>query len=228
MTNPVQLDEDTLPRRVERSGWGSHGQKRTEWEPSAFQWAVYEQVRKGGTYRQVAAAFTEAGEPITHQGVSNICGRVDEYLAQQSMERVRAMRERHTGHLEHLFCEAMAAWEASKGIVVTEEFESVTIKGADGEAEPAEKKKRKEVHSAGNPAFLSEARAALAEIRKVHAVDKNPKIREEDEGADDERVAGKSRVQVIEETINRLLAAKQALLVTEQKSGKTTGQGQST
>lgn len=221
MTNPVQLDEDTLPRRVERSGWGSHGQKRTEWEPSAFQWAVYEQVRKGGTYRQVAAAFTEAGEPITFQGVGNICGRVDEYLAQQCMGRVREMRERHTGHLEHLFCEAMAAWNNSKGEIVT--METVTTTTAKGEVTTNKEVKR---YSAGNPAFLSEARAALAEMRRIHAVDKNPKIREEEEGAEDERVAGKSRVQVIEETINRLTATKQALLVTEQKSGNSGGQSQ--
>lgn len=216
-SKPVVLDDDKLPRPVNRSAFRSHGQKRKEWEPSAYQLAIYEAVRKGSSYRAVAAAFSETGKSISFQRVGAICQAVDQYLAQYYMENIRELRARHTGHLEHIFCEAMAAFEKSKGIGVTEEFESVSIENpenSDGEPIGAIKTKRKEVHQCGNPAFLGEARAALADIRKIHAVDKNPKMVETDEG-DEDRVAGKSRETVIEEHILRLQAAKKALQVTK-------------
>lgn len=220
---PVVIDEAMQPRRPPQFGIGAHGRKPVEWEPQAFHWAIYEQVRRGHSYRAVAAAFSQAakqggdGRTITFQAVGYICGRVDEYLARISFNRVVEMRERHTSHLEHMVCEAMAAWVRSQEPTVSIETTTITVMAADGETGmPAEKVTRKEVSTPGSPAFLAEARALLADIRKIHAVDKNPKVREEEEGEDDDRVAGKDRTLVIEEHIARLQAAKEALIVGQQ------------
>jgi hypothetical protein len=208
----IQLDVDMMPRRITRSPYRTNG-KRDEWEPSALQWAIYDAVARGGSYRGVAAKFTEAGHEMTFQNVHWTCKRIDEYLAQYYMDNVRELRARHTQHLEHLFCEAMAAWERSKEIAVTEEFESIQVDGEEPDDPPrdATKTKRKEVHTAGTPAFLSEARSALADIRKIHAVDKNPKMVDADEGEEEERVAGKDRLTVIDEHIQRLQATRKAM-----------------
>lgn len=187
---PLELNDDELPRRVERSGWGNHGQKRSEWEPSAYQWAIYDLVKRGNSYRTVAQAMTEKGYQLSFQRVGQICTAIDDFLAQQYIDNTRAIRARHTEHLEHIFCEAMLAWERSKD------------SGDPDKPKP------------GAPAFLFEARSALTDIRKIHAVDKNPKLVEMDENADDDRVAGKSREAVLDEHINRLLAAKKAMQVT--------------
>ena len=129
---------------------------------------------------------------ISFQAVEKTCNRIDDYLSAMYIDRVKRLRVRHTQHLEHIFCEAIEAWGTSK-------------KSADGKLP-------------GEAVYLREAMRALAAIRKIHAVDKNPNA---DEHGDDtgERVAGKDREHVIQERINALNASLVASQVLRKDQG---------
>ena len=196
----VAIDTESLPRRQNRNRAGSHVAKKKPWEPTARQLAMYEAVTRGGSYRTVGAAFG-----IVHQAVAVTCGKIDDLLSLQYMDKIRRLRARHTQTLEFIVGEAMQAWERSKTIAVTETVETEGITQIDGTAAPTglQKKRRQEKQQFGDSAYLSEARSALADIRKIWAADKNPKILEI-EGEDEYRVAGKPLEQVLEEEILKL------------------------
>ncbi len=201
------FEELPIPRKATENAVRMHGQKRVEWEPNARQWAIYDAVRRGYSYRHVGFEFE-----LSFQRVGEICRQIDRYLSQLYIDRVRELRERHTQHLEHIFCEAMAAWERSKKAAVEITSEEVELDaGADWDGSkvtlPAKKIRRKKSFQAGAPVFLNEARGALNDIRKIHAVDVNPKVREEEGDEDEGRVAGKDRDQLITERINALSAS---------------------
>ena len=69
---------------------------------------------------------------------------------------------------------------------------------------PSKSLKRREVHQVGDPRFIGEARAILSEIRKIHCVDKNPKVDEFVPDDSGERVAGKNQQILIQEELDRL------------------------
>ncbi len=174
-----------VTRKGTRGQMGSHRAKVAEWAPSARQWEIYEAVARGGSYRHVGAAFS-----MTFQNVAQLCIKVDAVLSQMFIDRVRQIRQRHTSQLEHLYCEMMSAWDDSRATVTT------------GEGKDA-----KTVRKPGVTSFASEARAILADIRKIHAADKNPKIDELAAGDTGERFAGRKREDVIQERINMLNAS---------------------
>lgn len=190
---PDDPGDEMKPRRQDRNGFRTHGQKREEWTPTAYQWAIYDAVRRGMSLRSAGAKYE-----VSFQYVHQVCQKVDQYLSQFYIDRVREIRVRHTEQLEHIFTEAMAAWERSKEDAVT---------SIQGETTKSFKTETKTVSQAGAPAFLNEARGALADIRKIHAVDKNPKMADTDGNEDADRVAGKTREQIIQERINRLNAS---------------------
>jgi len=189
-----------IPRKRTRAGIGKHTRKVKPWEPSARQWAMYEAVTRGGSYRTVGAAFA-----VSHAAVGEMCGKIDDLLALHYMDKIRRLRARHTQTLEVIVDQAMQAWERSKAIAITETVETEGVPQADGTAAPTglQKKRRQEKQQHGDSAYLSEARSALADIRKIWAADKNPKIIEL-EGEEEYRVAGKPLEQVLEEEILKL------------------------
>lgn len=190
----------SLPRKKTRAGNGKHTAKVKPWEPTARQWAIYEAVTRGGSYRTVGAEFS-----VSHSAVALTCGKIDDLLALQYMDKIRRLRARHTQTLEVIVDEAMQAWERSKSLAITETVETEGITQTDGTSSPTglQKKRRQEKQLFGDSSYLSEARAALADIRKIWAADKNPKIVEL-EGEEEYRVAGKPLEQVLEEEILKL------------------------
>lgn len=192
-----------MPRKKTRASLGSHVAKlrHKTWEPTARQLAIYEAVTRGGSIRAVGKMFS-----ITHQSVGVTCMKIDDWLAQQYMDKIRQLRVRHTAQLEHVYRESMEAWEKSKQVGVTETTEQEEESPPNGKSAPAGpiRKKRQERHQCGEEAFLSSARSALADIRKIWAVDKNPKVADIGEGDEEYRVAGKPREQVIQEQIAKL------------------------
>lgn len=200
---PLDVDKKPMkPRKVKRNGIGTHGQKRVEWEPTARQWAMYLMVRQGKSFRSVGAEFE-----LHFTSVQKMCQRVDVFLGALYRDKVLELRVSHTVSLEHVFSEAMTAWEKSKEPGITE-TSGDTPKGPTSET--------KKVYQCGNPAFLGEARSALADIRKIHCVDKNPKVMDLTGDESDDRVAGRERNQVIQERIEKLTAH---LKANQEKSG---------
>lgn len=187
-----ELGTEILPRKVPRNGFGTHGQQREPWQPTAEQWAMYEATIRGLSLRTIASQFG-----CTHQSVHKTVSRIDDMLAAEYAELVRSQRASITQRLEYLYRQAIEGWERSQ------EVETVTTKEERDGEHGFNSNKTVTRQPVGNPAFLSEARAALADIRRIWAVDKNPKVLEVDTD-DDERVAGRPREDVIAEEIVKL------------------------
>lgn len=127
------------------------------WEPSTRDLELYARLCRGKTLREVGEEFE-----ISYQRVHIIAQQIDRWLAPQLMEQIREIKARHTESLMHIFREAMSAWELSKGDHLT-----VTEKEGDKPETITQRKHNK----LGASAYLSEARAALAEIRKIWGAD---------------------------------------------------------
>ena len=160
------------------------------WEPSLRDLEIYAGLAEGRTTRDVAEQYG-----IDHSRVVRIGQKIDKWLAPQWMDRIRELKARQTESLMHVFREAMGAWRDSKRDAVSSTDRtsekhgtetSVTTKG-----------------QCGNPSFLSEARAALADIRKIWGAD--APVDPGDTQSD--RVSGRPREEVIREQIARLRAA---------------------
>ena len=162
------------------------------WEPDEHQMSVYAAVVRGDrSYREIAGEFK-----ISKARVCQLVKKINGWLWPQRMDEIREIKAEHTERLLHVYGEAMAAWERSK---LDEETTRVKTGGQHG---PEKSRVRK--GQAGNPAFLQEARAALAEIRRIWGAD--APITHQHTG--EVRVAGVSR----EEAIGRQIAAMQAAL----------------
>lgn len=125
---------------------------------------IYACLQRGETTTATAKKFG-----LTQPRIVQIGQSVDKWLRPQWMDHILDIRVRHCESLTHLFCEAMAAWERSKLDAVT-----VTKKAGNKPGEhggPFDEESTQTRGQAGNPAFLAEARAALADIRKIWAAD---------------------------------------------------------
>jgi hypothetical protein len=78
------------------------------------------------------------------------------------MDSIREIKARHTGCLMRSYQEAMDGWRESK-----QDTESETVKSGKSGVETTTRRQGQ----CGNPAFLAEARAALADIRKIWGAD---------------------------------------------------------
>ena len=145
-----------------------------QWEPSARDLEIYAEVVKGN--RTPAAIGADHGIP--RQRVNQIADKIESWLAPQYMERIREIKAGHTGRLMHMYHQAMEAWDASKGKVIIRTVKSGGKYGVE--------KSRRSEHRNGNPTYLAEARACLAEIRKIWGADAPLKV----EHSGEIRVAG--------------------------------------
>lgn len=138
-------------------------------EPSEIQLAWYHEWTV--KHRSLTDIANDAGvtRSAVHQGVH----RAKEWIKLEVFNDILDFRHRHTETLEKIVSEALLAWERSKEIGVTEEFESITVDGETEDDLPrdATKTKRKEVHQCGSASFLDEARSALNDIRGIWGVD---------------------------------------------------------
>ena len=164
----------------------SRHNKGVPWEPCTRDLEIYASVTAGNSETVTGKAFK-----LSQVRIHQICKRIDVWLAPQFMEEIREMRARHTSHLMHVFHEAMAAWERSK---LDEQILTVEKQG-DGVKNTMRKKGQ-----SGSALFLQEARAALAEIRKIWGADAAIDIRHSGEI----RVAGRPIEEVRAEATERL------------------------
>ena len=108
---------------------------------------------------------------ITQPAVSKILRRVEERALREQMAVVGRQKARHTLRLEHLYAEAIRAWERSK--VDTTRRRQRRTQGTNGDATMAELVVENE-H--GDPRYLEEARKALADATKLWGLDAPQKI----------------------------------------------------
>lgn len=123
-------------------------------EPSIRDLGIFEAVCAGRTLQSVADELS-----LSRQRVHQIVQAVESWLAPQMVERIRELKARHTISLQHIFREAMTAWEKSKGDRL--KFRNGTT--ANGEIDETTREQ-----SCGDPRFLKEAREALTDIRKMY------------------------------------------------------------
>lgn len=103
---------------------------------------------------------------VTQQRVCQIRNAVEEWARPQWMGKVDVIKEKQAKLLMHLFQEAMEAWERSKLDAVSKIDE---VGGKNGARKSTTTKGQ-----AGDPRFIAEARAALADIRKIWGANAQP------------------------------------------------------
>lgn len=137
-----------------------------EWEPSVRDLEIYALLAEGKTTRVIAAKYK-----VSHTAIVKVGAKIDRWLVPQWMDKIRDIKAFHTEALMHIFREAMTAWELSKA-------DYLTVTEKDGE-KPETVTQRKH-NKLGAATYLGEARAALAEIRKIWGADAPPKSSNED------------------------------------------------
>ena len=154
---------DTPRRRRGRGGQGGHDPRariRTR-ELRAMELAVL-----GWSQPQIAADLG-----ISQAAVSKLLKRIETRLLRELAETVQRQKARHTLRLEHLFAEAMRAWNESKADS-TRRRQRKTESGHGG-ASVAEIVVE---NQHGDPRYLDEARKALADHRKLWGLDAPQKV----------------------------------------------------
>jgi hypothetical protein len=111
-----------------------------------------ERERRAWELRQEFRSEREIGDilGVSESGVCRMLQRVERRALEKLQEDVEALKVQQTAQLEFIAHEAMAAWQRSKG--------------DSSSAAP------------GDPKFLGEARAALAEIRRIWGAEAPTKV----------------------------------------------------
>lgn len=136
-------------------------------EPSPRDLEIYRELCRGRTLRDVGEEFG-----LAHNTIHDIREKVRRYLIPKLQREIMGIKADQTNSLEHIFCECMEAWEKSK-TPPTEEIDHVD---AEGETTHTLKKKS----TAGEPAFINQARGALADIRSLWGIDKHYELQGQD------------------------------------------------
>ncbi len=151
---------DTLRHRRSRGGQGGHEPRtriRTR-ERRAMELATV-----GWSQHQIAADLG-----ISQAAISRILARIETRILRELAETVERQKARHTVRLEHLFAEAIRAWEQSKADT-TRRRQRKTQGGAGGAGATVAEIVVENQH--GDPRYLNEARKALADHRKLLGLD---------------------------------------------------------
>lgn len=176
-----------------------NGTREQPWQPSAIELEVYAEYVKGRkTQKQVGEQFDRS-----QNYVGTIYRRINAWLWPIEMDRIREIKASHAQRLMHVYREAMEAWERSKM------NETTVVTTTSKDVSTGETTRTASKGQVGNPAFLSEARTALLDIRKIWGADAPLEIRHTGEV----RVAGRSREAAIQERIDRLTEVRENMLV---------------
>jgi hypothetical protein len=127
-----------------------------------------ELVVLGWTQHQIAADLG-----VSQAAVSKILKRVETRVLQELTSVAERHKARHTLRLEHLFAEAMRAWEASKADT-TRRRQRKTDGGSGGPGATVAEIVSENQH--GDPRYLEEARKAMADQRKLWGLDAPQKM----------------------------------------------------
>jgi hypothetical protein len=138
---------------------------------------------KGLREQRIAEEIEKAGlGRITQQGVSLLLLRVEARALQSMQKRVSGVKARQTDALWLIFEEAMRAWERSQraDTSITKRLTSrstgILEEGAAPRAHGSEQVTTQIREHAGDPRFLDQARAALADIRRIWGLDAPSKL----------------------------------------------------
>jgi predicted transcriptional regulator len=189
------------PRRRGRGGRGGH-------EPRARirtrELRAMELTVRGWPQQEIAADLG-----VSQPAVSKILKRVELRLLRELTTTVERQKVRHTVRLEHLFAEAIRAWEASKG-------DSTRRRQRKTQGEPARPGATvAEIvieNRHGDPRYLEEARKALADHRRLWGLDAPQQL--------DVRALRTRYDEMTEEDLREELA-RQARLLGESEAGTT-------
>ena len=154
----------TPHRRRGRGGQGGH-------EPHARirtrELRAMELTVLGWSQHQIAADLG-----ISQAAVSKLLKRLETHLLRELTETVQRQKARQTFRLEHLFAEAMRAWNESKAD--TTRRRQRQTQGGDGAGATVAELVVENQH--GDPRYLDEARKALADQRKLWGLDAPQKV----------------------------------------------------
>lgn len=122
---------------------------------------VLELGLEGRTQHQIAEALE-----ISQPAVSKIARRVEERLLADLAYKVERHRARQTLRLEHIYGQAIQAWQDSKQEGVRRRQRKTDREGSSSTVAELISE-----NSHGDPRYLDEARKALTDLRKVWGVD---------------------------------------------------------
>jgi len=123
---------------------------------------------QGWSQHQIAA---ELG--ISQPAVSKLLKRVELRLLMEMRDTVERQKARQTLRLEHLYAEAMRAWDASKTDATRRRQRKTDGAGGGAGSTVAELVIE---NSHGDPRYLEQARKSQADLRKVWGVDAPEKV----------------------------------------------------
>jgi predicted transcriptional regulator len=109
---------------------------------------------------------------ISQAAVSKLLRRIETRLLRELAETVQRQKARQTLRLEHLFAEAMRAWNESKAD--TTRRRQRQTQGGDGAGATVAELVVENQH--GDPRYLDEARKSLADQRKLWGLDAPQKV----------------------------------------------------
>ncbi|MCX6543510.1 MAG: helix-turn-helix domain-containing protein [Acidobacteria bacterium] len=123
---------------------------------------------QGWSQPQIA---TELG--VSQAAVSKMLRRADERVLRDLVGAVERHKARHTVRLEHLYAEAIRAWERSKADT-TRRRQRKSQPGAGGAANTVAEIVVEDQH--GDPRYLEQGRKALLDLRKLWGLDAPQKV----------------------------------------------------
>lgn len=121
---------------------------------------IWDMRQRGRTQRQIAEAVS-----LSQTGVLKSLRRTERRVLAQTSHRVELVKARQSGRIEHLYSEAMTAWEASKR--PSRKTSRKTTTGEKGGTE----RKTERTSTAGDPRFLQVAIGLLEAERKIWGLD---------------------------------------------------------
>ena len=128
-----------------------------------------ELATQGWSQHRIAAELQ-----ISQPAVSKLLRRVEDRILRELTAAVERQKARHTLRLEHLYAEALRAWEQSKQDA-TRRRQRKTV-GRAGGATGATVAELVVEEQHGDPRYLEEGRKALADLRKLWGLDAPHKV----------------------------------------------------
>lgn len=175
-------------------------------EPDGRDLEIYHAVCEGRlSQRDIGKKFN-----MSQQGVSKLFKRVNDWMVPQMMTDIRAIKTAHTQSLMNIYRESIRAWHKSKRDFVQIE-ESLGTSNSDGKSPDHEgeglETKRTTRKQAGAIQCLSQAQAALKDIRVIWGADAPLK----DNGEEEERIGGLSREEARKILLEEMKALEKSL-----------------
>jgi predicted transcriptional regulator len=157
-----------MSAKSRRRGRGGHGGHEPRARIRTRELRTMELTVLGWSQHEIAADIG-----VTQAAVSKILKRVETRVLRELAVMVERQKVRHTLRLEHLFAEAIRAWDKSKADT-TRRRQRKTQSDRGGSGGTVAEIVVENQH--GDPRFLDEARKALADHRKLWGLDAPQKV----------------------------------------------------